>query len=430
MDMTRRGFAKAAGLAAGAAAAFPAIIPASVLGQAAPSKVLTVAVVGVGGMGLSHLSQLLDRDTVRVVAVADVDAHHQRRAAKVIDEKYGAKGCRMTGDFREVTRAKDIDLVTVATPDNWHALTAIDAIRNGKDVFVEKPLTLTVREGQALVAELRKHGRVGQTGTMQRSSEGFHRAAELIRNGRLGTVRQIDVLIPANNRYVGATWKPEAAPEGLDYDFWLGPAPYAPYTSQRTHYQFRYILDYAGGQTTNWGAHYLDIAQWALGMDEGGPVEVEGHGVFPSSGLFTAPTRVDVRYTYANGVTMRMRTRTDGVYDGNIIFRGDKGTLDVSRSKLKSTPEGILKEEIGEKEVRLYKSRDHFGDWIACVKTRQAPVSDLAIGHKTTNLCNIGNIAMQLQRKLAWNPANEVFADDAMANRLLTRPMRGPWSLA
>ena len=430
MNMTRRGFMKTAGVAAGAATAFPTIIPSTVLGQEAPSKVLTVACVGVGGMGLSHITQMVDRKTVRIVAVADVDKFHQKRAAQIINKKYGNQDCRMTGDFREVTRAKDIDLITVATPDNWHALTAIDAIRNGKDVFVEKPLTLTVREGQVLVEELRKHQRIGQTGTMQRSSEGFHRAAELIRNGRLGTVKHIDVLIPANNRYVGATWQPEAVPEGLDYDFWLGPAPYAPYTAQRTHYQFRYILDYAGGQTTNWGAHYLDIAQWALGMDDSGPVEVDGHGVYPSSGLFTAPTRVDVRYTYANGVTMRMRTRTDGIYDGNIIFYGDNGTLDVSRGKLKSNPEGILKEKIGQNEVHLYKSRDHFGNWIECVKSRALPVSDLAIGHKTTNLCNIGNIVMQLQRKLTWDPVKECFAGDAMASRMLTRSMRGPWSLA
>lgn len=430
MTVTRRDFIKTAGVAAGAMAAFPAIIPSTVLGQEAPSKVLTVACVGVGGMGLSHLTQLLDRKTARIVAVADVDAFHQKRAAGIINAKYGDTACKAFGDFREVTRAKDIDLITVATPDHWHALPAIDAIRNGKDVFVEKPLTLTVREGQVLVEELRKHKRIGQTGTMQRSSEGFHRAAELIRNGRLGKISRVEVLIPANNRYVGATWKPEAVPEGLDYEFWLGPAPYAPYAAQRTHYQFRYNLDYAGGQTTNWGAHYLDIAQWALGMDETGPVEVEGNGVFPSSGLFTAPTRVDVRYAYANGVTMRMRTRTDGVYDGNIIFYGDKGLLDVSRSKLKSNPESILKEQIGDNEVRLYKSRDHFGNWIECVKTRALPVSDLAIGHKTTNLCNIGNIAMQVQRKLAWDPVKECFAGDAMANRMLSRPMRGPWSLA
>ncbi len=430
MNVTRRGFMKTAGVAAGAVTAFPTIIPSKVLGQNAPSRVLTVACVGVGGMGLSHIMQMLDRETVRIVAVADVDAFHQKRAAQIINKKYGTQDCRMTGDFREVTRAKDVDLITVATPDNWHALTAIDAIRNGKDVFVEKPLTLTIREGQVLVEELRKHKRIGQTGTMQRSSEGFHRAAELIRNGRLGKIRHIDVLIPANNRYVGATWKPEAVPEGLDYDFWLGPAPYAPYASQRTHYQFRYILDYAGGQTTNWGAHYLDIAQWALGMDDSGPVEVDGHGVYPSSGLFTAPTRVDVRYTYANGVTMRMRTRTDGVYDGNIIFYGEKGALDVSRSKQKSNPESLLKEKIGDGEVHLYKSRDHFGNWIECVKSRELPVSDLAIGHKTTNLCNIGNIVMQLQRKLTWDPVRELFAGDAMANRMLTRSMRGPWSLA
>jgi predicted dehydrogenase len=373
---------------------------------------------------------MLDRPAVRIVAVADVDAHHQKRAAQLINAKYGDQACKTFGDFREVTRSREVDLVTVATPDHWHALPAIDAIRNGKDVFVEKPLTLTVREGQVLVEELRKHKRIGQTGTMQRSSEGFHRAAELIRNGRLGKISHIDVLIPANNCYVGATWKPEAVPEGLDYDFWLGPAPYAPYASQRTHYQFRYNLDYAGGQTTNWGAHYLDIAQWALGMDESGPVEVDGSGVFPSSGLFTAPTRVDVRYAYASGVTMRMRTRTDGIYDGNIIFYGEKGRLDVSRSKLKSTPESILKEQIGDNEVRLYKSRDHFGNWIECVKTRALPVSDLAIGHKTTNLCNIGNIVMQVQRKLTWDPVNERFAGDAMANRMLSRPMRGPWALA
>ena len=430
MNVSRRGFMKTAGVAAGAVTAFPTIIPSAVLGQKAPSKMLTVACVGVGGMGLSHIAQMLGRDTVRIVAVADVDKFHQKRAAQIVNKKYGNNGCRTTGDFREVTRAADIDLITVATPDNWHALTAIDAIRNGKDVFVEKPLTLTIREGQMLVEELRKHKRVGQTGTMQRSSEGFHRAAELIRNGRLGAIKHIEVLIPANNRYVGATWKPEAVPEGLDYDFWLGPAPYAPYTSQRTHYQFRYILDYAGGQTTNWGAHYLDIAQWALGMDEAGPVEVDGHGVFPNSGLFTAPTRVDVHYTYANGVTLRMRTRTDGIYDGNIIFYGDKGSLDVSRSKLKSSPESVLKEKIGDDEVRLYKSRDHFGNWIECVKSRERPVSDLSVGHKTTNLCNIGNIVMQLQRKLAWDPVKECFANDAMANRMLTRAMRGPWSLA
>lgn len=430
MKATRRNFIKSAGVLSGAAAAFPTIIPSRVLGADAPSKVLTVACVGVGGMGTSHINQMKSRKEVRIVAVADVDAVHARDAAGLVNAQYGNNDCRTFGDFREVTRAKDIDLITVATPDHWHALPAIDAIRNGKDVYVEKPMTLTVREGQVLVQELRKHNRIGQCGTQQRSSDKFHFAAELIRNGRLGKIGHIDVLIPANNRFVGAEWKPEPVPVGLDYDFWLGPAPYAPYTSQRTHYQFRYILDIAGGQTTNWGAHYIDIAQWALGMDESGPVEVDGHGVFPTSGLFTTPTRVDVRYKYGNGTTMRMRTRTDGIYDGNIIFYGDKGSLDVSRSKLKSDPASVLNEKIGDDEIKLYNSRDHFGNWIECVKSRELPVSDLAIGHKTTNLCNIGNIVMQLQRKLTWDPVNEKFANDSMANRMLARPMRGPWSLA
>ncbi len=430
MKATRRDFVRSTGIVASALASFPSIIPARVLGDTAPSKVLNVACVGVGGMGTSHINQLKERDTVRIRAVADVDAVFARTAADVVDRQYGSSDCKVYGDFREVTRHKDIDLITVATPDHWHALPAIDAIRHGKDVFVEKPLTLTVREGQALVSELRRHNRIGQTGTQQRSSEKFHYAAELIRNGRLGRIEHIDVLIPANNMFAGATWKPEPVPAGLDYDFWLGPAPYAPYTAQRTHYQFRFILDTAGGQTTNWGAHYLDIAQWALGTDESGPVEVDGHGVFPTSGLFTAPTRVDLRYLYASGVTMRMRTRTDGVFDGNIIFRGSKGTLNVSRSRLQSDPASILKEKIGDDEIRLYDSRDHFGNWIDCCKTRKPPVSDLAIGHKTNNICNIGNIVMLLQRKLKWDPVNEVFEGDAMANRMLDRPMRGPWSLA
>ena len=430
MKATRRDFIKSAGIATGAIAAFPTIIPSSVLGADAPSKVLNLACVGVGGMGGSHIKQLKGRDNVRIRAVADVDAVFAQNAANTINQQYGNKDCKVFGDFREVTRDKDIDLITVATPDHWHALPAIDAIRHGKDVYVEKPLTLTIREGQVLVSELRKHNRIGQTGTQQRSTEKFHFAAELIRNGRFGKIGHIDVLIPANNMFVGAEWKPEPVPAGLDYDFWLGPAPYAPYTSQRTHYQFRYILDVAGGQTTNWGAHYLDIAQWALGMDESGPVEVDGHGVFPTSGLFTAPTRVDVRYKYANGVTMRMRTRTDGVYDGNIIFYGDKGTLNVSRRKLVADPAALLNEKIGDGEIRLYNSRDHFGNWIECCQTRQKPVSDLAIGHKTTNLCNIGNIVMLLQRKLKWDPVNEVFDGDQMANRMLQRSMRGPWSLA
>lgn len=429
--MKRRDFLKLTSLATGAIAV-PTLVPSRVFGQDAPSKQVTFGFVGVGGMGNSNVDRVLklrSRGT-RILAVCDVDRFHRETTAARINQAQGTTDVAAVGDFRELTRRPDIDAVVVATPDHWHALTAIDAIRHGKDVFVEKPLTYSIREGQVLVAELRKHQRVGQTGTMQRSDKSFLYSAELIRNNRLGKLERIEVLLPANNKYVGATWEPMPAPDGLDYNFWLGPAPWAPFNRQRTHYQFRYILDYAGGQTTNWGAHYFDIAQWALGMDDSGPVEVEGCGEFPTSGLFTAPTRLDFTVRYASGVPMHVRTRTDGVYDGNILFYGEKGWLDVSRSKLNASSPEFLKQTFGDGDVRLEKSTDHMGNFLDCMHSRKKPVSDLGIGHRTTTICNIGNIAMTLRRKLHWDPVQEEFKDDIQANRMRERTMRGPWSLA
>lgn len=427
--VSRRSFLKSSSAAAAAVAAAQ-IVPSRVLGADAPSKQVAFGFVGVGGMGMSNIERVLKlRDKgARIVAVCDVDRIVAAKAAKKVDAGQGDTGCAAVGDFREITRRKDLDAIVVSTPDHWHVLPALDAIRNGKDVFVEKPLTHSIREGQVLVAELRKHGRVGQTGTMQRSDASFRYVAGIIAKGHLGKIDHIDILIPANNKYVGATWTPEPVPEGLDYDFWIGPAPWAPYTSQRTHYQFRYIMDYAGGQTTNWGAHYIDIAQWALGMDESGPVGVEGFGEFPSSGLFTAPTRVDFTATYAGGVRLRVRTRTDGVYDGNVKFFGSKGWIDVSRSKLKASDEALLKIDGG-----AGKGGDsgnaHMANFLDCIRSRAKPVADLAIGHRTTTVCNLGNIAMLLRRPLKWNPAREAFEGDLQAARMMSRAYRGPWAL-
>ncbi len=381
-------------------------------------------------MGLANMDRVLKlRDRgARIVAVCDVDRVHALAAAAKAERAQGDRGVFVTGDFREVTRREGVDAVVISTPDHWHALPALDAIRHGKDVFVEKPLTHSIEEGRVLVAELRARGRVGQHGTMQRSDGSFRYVADLIRAGGLGRIERIEVLIPANNMYCGATWAPEPVPEGLDYDFWLGPAPWAPYTSQRTHYQFRFILDYAGGQTTNWGAHYIDIAQWALGMDESGPVAVEGFGEFPSSGLFTAPTRVDFTATYANGVRLRVRTRTDGIFDGNVRFIGEKGWIDVSRSKLRASDDALLKVG-GGPAARGDSGVAHMADFLECIRTRARPVSDLAIGHRTTTVCNLGNIAMLLRRPLKWDPAAERFVGDEQANRLLGRAYRSPWSL-
>ncbi|MDR2982638.1 MAG: Gfo/Idh/MocA family oxidoreductase [Puniceicoccales bacterium] len=426
--MHRRDFLRLGG-AATAAAVFPSIIPSSVLGAEAPSKRINIGVVGTGGMGRSLLNGALKVNGTLLRAVCDVDRYHREQAAGMINKQYGNKDCLLFNDFRELTRRDDIDAVIVATPDHWHALPAIDAVRHGKDIYVEKPLTLTIEEGRVLVAEMRKHKRIGQTGTQQRSSAGFHKAAELIRNGHLGKISRAEVKIPANNKHCPAEWTEDPVPEGLDYDMWLGPAPWAPFTRQRTHYQFRFQLDYAGGQTTNWGAHYIDIAQWALGHDEGGPVSYEGYGEFPSTGLFTAPTSINVVATYADGTILTVRNR-EGVLDGTVRFHGERGWIDVSRSRLLASDPKILDEKIAETGVHLYKSRSHMGDFIECVRTRKNPISDIAIGHRTTTICNIGNIAMQLRRPLQWDPSKEEFVNDAVANRMRSRAMRAPWSLA
>lgn len=429
-NVSRRDFLKVSGAATAFVAAFPTIIPSSVLGQNAPSKQVTFGFVATGGMGNSNIDRVLKlKDKgARIVAVCDVDKPNRDRAAKRIEKFYGETGIRTANDFRELTRDKSIDAIVVSTPDHWHTIPAVDAIRNGKDVYVEKPLTHSIREGQVLVAELRKHNRVGQTGTMQRSDKDFRYVAKVIQAGALGKIDHIDVLIPANNKFIGANWQPEAVPEGLDYDMWIGPAPFAPYTKQRTHYQFRFIMDYAGGQTTNWGAHYIDIAQWATGMDASGPVAVEGFGEFPSTGLFTAPTRVDFTAIYASGIRLRVRTRTDGIIDGNVKFFGEKGWIDVSRTKLLASDDALLNIDGG--PGKGGDSGDaHMANLLDCIRSREKCVADLAIGHRTTTVCNLGNIVMQLRRPLKWDPVKEEFIGDQQANRLRERAYRGPWTL-
>jgi predicted dehydrogenase len=429
-SLSRRDFVKGS-LTAGAVMALPAILPSRMFGQNAPSNQITVGLIGAGGMGNGHLDALLGFPEVRIVAICDVDLVRCAAAAEKVNQFYGARDCAALKDFRELAANKAIDAVWVCTPDNWHALAAIEAIRGGKDVYVEKPLTLTIQEGRALVTAARKYNRVVQTGTQQRSSRRFHDTAEFIRNGGLRKLERIEILIPANNRYVPGSWEPDPVPDGLDWDMWLGPAPWAPFNRHACHYNFRFIRDYAAGQVTNWGAHYIDIAQWALGADESGPVEIEGHGQFPTTGLFTTATKVDFTCTYANGVSLRCRTRYDGVADGTIRFVGDRGWIEVSRSaSLASDPELLIEVTARRGELKLPVSSNHHDNFLQAIRSRERPISDVEIGHRTTTVCNLGNIAMLLDRKLRWDPVAEQFIDDAMANRMRGRSMRGPWSLA
>jgi predicted dehydrogenase len=426
--LSRRRFLRQSGFAAAATAA-PLILPSRLRGQNAPSKKITVGIVGAGNIAGSHFGKLLgEPESVRILGVCDVDQRRRDEGAARVNATYGSPDCRAYADFRELNRQEGIDTVFVCTPDHWHALVAIDAMRHGKDVYIEKPMTLTIEEGRAVVAAARKYHRVAQHGTQHRSMKRFHDVAEFIRNDGLGKLERIECFIPPNNRHCGATWRPEPVPPGLDWDLWLGPAPWRPYSSLGCHYNFRFISDIAYGQVTNWGAHYLDIGQWALDMDASGPVEVEGRGEFPSSGLFTNATKVDFTVRYANGIPMHCRTRYEG--GGTSRFVGERGWLDISRGRMSASDNRLLREmEAPNKKIQLPLSKDHHDNFFDCVRTRARPIADVELGHRTTTVCNLGQIAMVLGRKLRWDPAKEEFVGDEVANRLRGRAMRSPWAL-
>jgi len=424
-SISRRGFLKGMA-AAGAALSLPSIIPAPALGAngtVAPGNRIVMGFVGVNSQGRGNLSNFIEYPEVQVVAVCDVDRQILQKAKEFVDGKYGNQACHASGDFRELTRRGDIDALCVCTPDHWHALVGLDGIRHGKDMYIEKPLTLTIREGRLLSDEARRYGRVVQTGCQQRSGWEFRKACELVRNGRIGKIQRVIVGIPGNNKTCDPTWSPMPAPEGFDYDFWVGPAPFEPYHIQRCHYTFRFILDYSGGQVTNWGAHHLDVAQWGLGMDDSGPVEVSGRGEFPRTGLFTTATNVDFDCVYANGVVLSCRTGAKG----GTTFIGTEGEVHVDRGVLQTNPLSLAKDPIGANEIRLYESANHHEDFLGAVRTGRRPAADVEIGHRSATVCHLGNISMLLGRKLRWDPNTERFAGDEEANRMISRPARAPW---
>ncbi len=427
-SLSRRQFLRRSSLATAAVAA-PLILPSRLFGRTAPSNRINVGIIGTGSIADSHYPALFGRaDTVRIVAVCDVDRARREPAAARVNREYGDTGCRAYADFRDLNRRDDVDAVFVCTPDHWHALIGIDAMRNGKDVYIEKPLTLTIREGRALVDAARRHGRVAQHGTQHRSMKRFHDLAQFVRNDGLGKLERIECFIPPNNRHVGATWTPEPVPAGLDWDTWLGPSPWRPYSSLGCHYNFRFIADNASGQVTNWGAHYLDIGQWALDMDDSGPVAIDGHGRFPSTGLFTTATHVDFTVRYANGVPMTCRTRYES--DGTVRFVGERGWLDIARGRMSASDNNLLREmQKPGKAIQLPLSTDHHDNFFACMRTRARPVADVETGHRTATVCNLGQIGMVLGRPLRWDPVKEEFIGDDMANRMRGRAMRGPWGL-
>lgn len=394
----------------------------------APSEQLRLALIGCGGMGMGDAHNATRFG--KIVAVCDVDASHLAAAQKDFPEAQGY------ADFRKLLDRKDIDAVICATVDHWHSLVSIATMKSGKDIYCEKPLTLTIDEGKRVVAAQRETGRILQTGTQQRSSIHFRLACDLIRNGRIGKIQKAEVWLPAGLR--GGPFATSKVPEGFNYDFWQGQTPAVPYVKERTHFSFRYWWDYSGGTMTDWGAHHNDIVLWALNLDGSGPVTIEGKPTVEMiPGGYTAASEYDVTYTYANGVVHTCRSTTasewhGGVKDPNgqqhgIKFIGTDGWIWVTRGVIEASDRALIKEELPESAPRVYVSNDHMSNFVECVKSRKEPICPAAVGHRSASLCHLGVISIRLARKLNWDPAQEKFVGDAEAEQLVARPMRAPY---
>lgn len=431
---TRRRFLKNAAAATAAGIGFPTIIPASALGAdgaVAPSNRIVIACIGVGGQGTSNMGAFLQNPKAQVIAVCDVDRARAEKAKSLVDGRYENTDCSIDEDFRALIGRTDIDAVSIGTPDHWHCIPVLAAAKAKKHMYCEKPLGITVAEGRAMVDAVHASGVVFQAGTWRRSRPACRKACELVRNGYIGELKEMRIGLPEGYAIRGefAEGHPETpVPEGFNYDFWLGPAPDKPYTPGRCHFNFRWIMDYSEGYISDWGAHYYDIAQWANGSDGSGPVRIEGTAEFPQSGLYDAPVKSDIRFTYANGVVMKSIQTLDQSQWG-MHFIGTEGEIKVEANSLESTIEGLPDIELKETDIRLYASDDHHDDFLTrAANGETATAAPVAIAHSSAAVCHIGMIACLRNKPLDWDPKAERFPNDDDANNLLARPQREPWT--
>jgi predicted dehydrogenase len=426
--INRRQFLRQAACASAASVGFPYLVGSSALGKAgavAASNRIVMGAIGVGGQGTRHVGGgiwvqgggFLSKPEVQFVAVCDVNANNRNRARDIVNKHYGNSDCASYNDFRELVARGGIDAVLVATPDHWHVLTSIVAVKAGMDVYCEKPLSLTIRQARELSNTVKRYGRIFQTGTQQRSWREFRFACELVRNGYIGEVKSITVNVGGPPQWsCNAPVEPE--PEWLDWNMWLGPAPWRPYTSKIAPGGWMGYRDYSGGEMTNWGAHMFDTAQWAMGMDESGPVEI----IPPDGRDYKVLT-----YKYANG-TIMTRDKISKEVPG-VLFTGTEGKIEVSREHLITEPKSLVRQKLGPDEIHLYESKNHPDNFLQCIKTRERPASDAEVGCRSITVCHLGNIAYWLKRPLRWDPEKEQFLNDAEADKMKARAMRAPWRL-
>ena len=415
----------------GAAIGVPCLIPASALGlggAVAPSNRFIMGCIGVGGQGTRGMAGgiwapaggFIGRPEIRVVAVCDVNAHNRDNARNIVNQRYGDQDCATYRDFRELLARKDLDVLLIATGERWHPLISIAAAQAGKDTYCEKPTSVTIAEAKALRAAIRRYGTVYQAGTQQRSSYAFRFACELVRNGYIGEVKTAIVGVGGPPAYKTCSLPAQPVPDWLDYDLWLGPPPWRPYNAGFVGPWMAY-RDFSGGEMTNWGAHHFDIAQWGLGTDHSGPVEI-----LPPDGK-----QVKVlTYRYANGAILVRdpeRLQREAGVDNGVMFIGTTGKVAVWRYELRTWPDHLARQKIKPNEIHLHACDNHHTDFMNSVRSRSQPGANIEVACRSITVCHLGNIAYELGRPLRWDPVKEEFVNDPEANRMCFRQMRSPW---
>ena len=365
---------------------------------------------------------------MQFVAVCDVDTKHSANAKGLVDEANKNTDCRVYGDYREFLEKEKLDAVSIALPDHWHGLIYSAAANKKLDVYGEKPLARTIYDSKAIVSAVNANKIVWQTGSWQRSLFNFRRGAELAVNGRIGKITRVEVGLPDGGKGIGTPPVIEV-PAELNWEMWLGPAPKVAYRGV-SHWNWRWILDYSGGQLTDWTGHHIDIAQWGIGMERSGPVEISGVGVYPTEGIYNVPVEYDFNCKYANGIEMRVANASRLRFGMGATWYGEKGWIHVDRGNvLKASDPKILEEVIGKNEIHLYKSDDHIGNFLECVKSRGETVAPVEIAHRSISVGLLGEIAMTTGQKIQWDPEKQEIIGNPTASRLLIRPYRQPWTL-
>lgn len=450
--MKRRNFIKKSLATTAGTMIIPTVVPSSVFGKNAPSNKITVGQIGCGRIARGHdMPGVWQYDTAQFVAVSDLDNNRMEDGKKLVEDYYNKKtgsnnavDIKMYADYKEMLLNKDIDAVVISTPDHWHSQPAIEAALAGKDIYLQKPTSLTIEEGRLLSDIVHRQGVILQVGTQQRSSAQFRRAAELVRNGRIGKVHTVKIGLPGDP--AGPVFEKMPVPKNLNFDMWLGSTPEIPYTENLVHPHQGYDRpgwlrheNYGAGMITGWGQHHYDSAAWGMDTEFTGPISVEAVAEFPKAGSWNVHGDFMVKQEYANGITVY----TSGGFPNGIRYEGTDGWIFVTRGAYRATasdpiPEGstkaldassedILRSEIGENEIHLYVSEEQHGNWLDCVQSRKQPISPVEIGHRACTVCLISHIAMKIPGVLKWNPETEKFMDNDRANSMLSRPQRYPY---